>query len=356
MNKKMVSLAVLGCLVLIGCEDKKGKETAAQAVEPTAKTNTQKTASPPQPVTSVAVPHTNNSDGSKTYISSTTVCASDVPREASNQTCGFGGSSISLYAVGKNFIAIDEESLQVDTLSFNGVDIRKNRKQEDNFKLGSFPKASDDGKYFKWDIDIASGYHRQGELAIKGSLDAFTSNNLVEEMTKPFKLSDFASFSIGPIQVQGTRASEESPKDFFKNDEDVSEEDLALFEKIISKSKELGDDSSKENTLKMFEGMGLSEEKITQLTSKLFVYMFQEAFSSIDMGGNANEISIKVVGSDTTLDRLELFSDGKKLDSRGWSGWNNTKTYQFQKPSNDEVSLKVYYWKNPEKVVLNFDF
>lgn len=280
---------------------------------------------------------TVNSDGSKTYVSAITVCSADVPDDAAFQNCSFGGSNISFYASGEDFVSIDEESVQLSVLNVNGQNRLKNRKQENNYKLGSFPRISDDGKYAKWSVDIESGFHAVGdELDVKGELTLYKSDTLTELSSKPFNIYDFASFRIGKdIIVGGTQDVPEQ--------EDLNEEEL---KKSLDKLTDAS--STGELTEKDMEQAG-------EVLGGLMSAAFEGMFSGLTNVPDADEVSIQMKANVKTLEKIELYDGDKKLDKRGWSGWEDNRTYKFKKPSQPNVTLKVYYWENIKPVKVSFN-
>ena len=232
-----------------------------------------------------AVASTINSDGSKTYIASTTVCADNVPEKARNQSCGksgFDGSSVAFYAVGKDFIKVGDKSLHIEILEIDGVDFRKTATNEDNFKLGWQSKPSDDGKFARWEIGIPNSYtHVANKLRIKGSINAYTGSDTSKAVSPAIKLSDFESFTLGPVLIKSSS---------------------------------------------------------------------QKAF------GIGSSIGLMIDTQSSLIKQIELLDGENIIKSNGWSGWENNKTYMFNKPATDLVKVKVTYWDKPEKVVLNFDF
>jgi len=346
----IASTLILSTLTISGCFEKTDEQTK-ENVQPTQQPLTHKE------TVQAPVKSTQNSDGSSTYISSVNICSRDVPKEANTQSCGWGGSSIAFYAQGENFVSLDDKSLVIETLNIDGVDRLKNRKQEDNFSMGAFPKASDDGKYLKWELNITDGYHNlQNKLKVKGHLNAYTSQKLLEATSPEFDLKDFASFSLGPIQIKGTKAPEQDVRDFFANDDSLKEEDLALFEKIVEQSKTLGDNTPEKDAKKLLKDMGISESRIQALMGKLVSYMFKEAFSSLGSANSSDTVGISVTTTSSSVDRIELYSNDKKLEGSGWWGSEDSKTYSFSKPGSNKVYVKVFYWDKPSLVKINFDF
>ena len=304
-------------------------------------------------------PYSNNSDGSRTYISGATICAAEVPKDAKRQECSWKGSSISFYAEGQNFVSLDKNSLTIETLTIDGKDILKNRKQELNYELGSFPKASKDSKYLIWNVNIPEGYHSpDAKLRIKGRVNAYTSEKLLEESSTEFNYRDFASFELGPISIKGTRVDQNKKvNDFLTKDKNLSKDDIQLLSKIIGENDNYTNDQAKEQAIKSLEQSVSSPEKLQLLMSKLVSYMLTEALSGpTNQSGESDKFDLTVTTDSKVIDRIEVYSNNKKV--RNQSTWrsNNTSTYNFEKPSSDQVSVKVFYWQNPTSVSVNLDF
>ncbi len=305
-------------------------------------------------------PYSNNSDGSKTYISGITICAAEVPKDAKTQECSWKGSSISFYAEGQNFVSLDKKSLVIETLTIDGKDILKNRKQELNYELGSFPKASEDSKYLIWNINITEGYHSpDAKLKIKGHVNAYTSEKLLEESSAEFNYRDFASFELGPVSIKGTRVDKnEKVNDFLAQDKNLSEDDIRLLSKIIGENDNYKNDQAKDQAIKSLEQSVSSPEKLQLLMSKLVSYMLTEALSgqTSNQVDESDKFDLTITTDSKVIDRIEVYSNNKKV--RNQSTWRsgNRSTYNFEKPSSEQVSVKVFHWQNPTSVSINLDF
>jgi hypothetical protein len=240
-----------------------------------------------------------NSDGTKTYLSSLTICTKDIPSKARPHSCFGGASTVELYAEGDGFVGFDKESLVMNSLLINGIDLSKDRNLKDNFELGTFPKASDDGKYASWSIGIKSGYHSiDDDLELSGHIVAIKSEELIELTSETFNIKDFESFKLGPVLIQGTRASSKRIKDEI-NELSATEQDL--FEKVIRKSAELGDNPTEDEAREALVGLGLDEEKLMKLVGKVLEYAFLEAFSPSEDPDSTDGISLMVKTDFSTL-------------------------------------------------------
>lgn len=110
---------------------------------------------------------------------------SDLPMELKGMNQG-AKLKITYLVEGKGLVNIDNDSLVVEyAKDKNGQDYSKKRTGESEFKLGSFPKASDDGKYlvFELSADI-NQFSSLGDLNIKASLNAVTSDKSIPAEAK----------------------------------------------------------------------------------------------------------------------------------------------------------------------------
>lgn len=287
----------------------------------------------------------------KHYISGMTVCGKNIPDEVKSQTCGFSGSTISMFAVGENFVGIDEESLRIKTFTVNGKDLRQNRSKHDNVELGSFPDVSEDGKYADWDLVVKEGFNNTfSKIRIAGSVDILKSEQLLEKSSRSFDPEDFKSFSVGPVQIKGTEVKQPSKP---AKDSSASDEQK-LLERAVTEMEKLGPEASEEEAKEVLRDMGVSEQEIGKLLGNVMMQMMESMFGNFEPSDD--EFSITLESSASEVERIEMYANGQQLDSAGSMTVNGVRSMQFDKVDTDEVTLKVYYWKDLEKETINFSF
>lgn len=71
------------------------------------------------------------------------------------------------------------------------------------------------------------------------------------------------------------------------------------------------------------------------------------------MMGNGKSLEVSPAGSKSDCE-LEVFCEGKKLDSTGSMTMNGKKSYSFKKPAGDDIVIKVKYPAGGKKIVIPF--
>ena len=285
---------------------------------------------------------TTNSDSSRTYLAGATICSADAPKGRTIAECSDGKSKIYFYAKGSDFIHIDENSLEIESLIVDDVDISKSRTLEDNFELGPFSEVNAERKLAIWSIVIASKYNSvNSRLRIKGRLKAITSSSLATIESSITDLSDFKTFKLGSISVIGSKAH------VIKKDEIEDQEIVDLMEK----------NSLVEMTQQEARNLGrnLGESFVNRMES-LFEGL-QDGLISSHTKSYGKKIKVLIHGNIESVERLEVYNNGKKLRSRGISSIDSSAVYSFKNPSGTKnVTLKLFYWNTVKPVDLIMDF
>ena len=218
---------------------------------------------------------------------------SEKPQHCMN---GDGQSVISFFIKGENLVGPKEDSVKATTLTLNGKDISKNRMGKPTYKLGSFPKTTEDGKFISLDIEIKdTGFTKAQDIKFSGTVDILTSENLIDlsqevDTSKPFeiKLGSYVITNKDKISIDG-----------------------AIGSAIGSMMSPNSDDKS---------------------------------------------LSIKIMGDLEALISLEM-TEGDKKVNRSWSSWHeNIKTISFSTPSQPNVSLKLKYWDKLKQETVSLSF
>ena len=68
---------------------------------------------------------------------------------------------------------------------------------------------------------------------------------------------------------------------------------------------------------------------------------------------NEWSMGIKLEGDFSVINKVSWVKDGKEQECRGWSGFNNVRTYQA-KGIKDGDELVIEYWENAKKVTYTF--
>jgi len=298
---------ILASLVIFSCNS---EEPATQ--KPVAHTEPVSQAATPAPrARSIKPAYTTNSDGSQTHVSSLTVCDANAPKVIRKQPCNWQGSEINFYSAGENFTSVDPSSFNIEYFKIDGVDRMLNRSQEPNVTFGSFPDVEKDGKFLTWSIYVAQGLNSiSNNIKYKGSVTAYKSSQLTVNESEPFNVYDYSGFTLGEIRIGGTKDKPNSTA--------ANAPKGAMMQEVLASAMS-----------GMFGGFSNSKDK--------------------------EEISIAVFDH-KALERVELYDGDKKLSSRGWWGSEGHKLYQFEKPSQENVTVKVFYWEDMQPVTLNIDF
>lgn len=146
------------------------------------------------------------------------------PRDA--RAIGFNtGFTIGYLVEGESIIGFNHESLKIEhILMADGKDIASKRNGKPNFKLGSFPAVSDDGKFGFFTME--SEEHVFGKLdsiKVKGSIVVRTAAKLSSIATAPHVLGSGDQEKVGDFTVDFgvVKQKEKTPRfleeDFKKN-------------------------------------------------------------------------------------------------------------------------------------------
>lgn len=103
---------------------------------------------------------------------------------------------------GADLIAFDEQSVVMTTMkSADGKDIATTRSGKPTWKMDSFPRISEDGKYAVFTIECSADVFGQSErVAMAGSVVAITGNDR-KEVELAFDPSKPSNGDAGPLKV-----------------------------------------------------------------------------------------------------------------------------------------------------------
>ncbi len=184
---------------------------------------------------------------------------------------------------GEDLVAIKDESLEITALALAGKDVTNSRSGKPTWKMGSFPKASEDGKYASFTVE--------GQDALIGRMDQLTlAGTIVVKIGGELVTSASTPLSPGDAAVT-----------------------LAGFTVSVDKS---------EGKKGMFGGDGQG---------------------------------ITVTGPLADIAEIAVTVDNKKINSQGWSGSGDGRTYNFAKATGKfVVTLKT--WKDLKEVTVPLAF
>lgn len=180
----------------------------------------------------------------------------------------------------EDLIGFKDDSLSIDSIvGSDGKDVAKKRNGSPNYKQGSFPKTSDDGKYGLFEVEVSENkFGVVDSMVITGKIIALAGSDLE---TKKLTL---------PVNSE--------------------------------KSETAGDFT-----------VSLAKEK-----------------SGMSFGGDEDSFDVRVTGDLTKLSSIKVM-DGETVEKEhGWMGSGDSRTYHFDKPKNDAVTVEISYWKTLREV------
>lgn len=131
-----------------------------------------------------------------------------VSGEAMAAVTGFGqnkpGFEISYLIEGEDLIGVKKNSLEIKSImTGRGKDISKKRNGKIAYDMGSFPKASDDGKYcvFSIEVDDASQFGKVEQIKVNGSIVALLGTKR-EDKTVEVNVNEKKETKAGLFSIQ----------------------------------------------------------------------------------------------------------------------------------------------------------
>ena len=206
------------------------------------------------------------------------------------QYCSMSQQSFTFMVEGQNIAVLDEDSLKLSKLEIDGKDILYNRKGDDNFKIGSFPKVDENGDFTVFDVNIKSApFGKIGHVSLEGTVNIMTSERMIIKERKGLYLTKGFSMKLGSLTISDKPIPEEA---------DASDN----IGKALSK--------------------GLKNV----------------------LSGNNDSLIIYVKGDINAFVSLEVYENGKKIDSGWYSSNDDEKTLNYSKPNGSIIDIKVKYW------------
>ena len=120
------------------------------------------------------------------------------------------GFKIFLMINGKDMSAFKKEGLSIDYIKTkDGQDISKSRAGKVNYKMGSFPKVTEDGKRAFLSLESSENVFGSAEaLQIKGRITVLTSSKVETLSTKELEFGKSESQKVGPFTVTANPKAE----------------------------------------------------------------------------------------------------------------------------------------------------
>lgn len=223
---------------------------------------------------------------------------------AKPQVCNMSSQAMTFMIRGKNIAVIDKDSLKFSKLEVNGEDVRYNRKGDNTFEFGSFPKIEENGDYAIFDVELKSApFGHIGSASLAGTIDIMTSKKLVIEERNAINLKKSFSLNVGPLTLSN------QPK------------------AIPQKTKQGG--------LINEAGEALSE-----------------GLKSAFLGAESDSLIIYVNGEHDSIVSLEIYENDKKLKQGWYTTSGDERKRSFAKPIGSNINLKLKYWANMQRVTV----
>lgn len=220
---------------------------------------------------------------------------------AKPQVCNMSNQAMTFMIRGKNISVIDKDSLRFSKLVIGGEDVRYNRKGDNAFEFGSFPKIEENGEYAIFDVELKSApFGHIGSASLDGTVEIMTSKGVINEERNAINLNKIFSLSIGPLTLSN------QPKP------------------VPQKTKQGG----------------------------LIVEVLSEGLKSAFLGDESDSLVIYVNGDHDSLVSLEVYENDKKL-KQGWSTTSgDERKITFAKPTGLNINLKLKYWEDLQRVTV----
>lgn len=185
----------------------------------------------------------------------------------------------------EDLIGFDEESAKVTVMTLDGKDIASSRSGKPTWKLDSFPKVSEDGKYAVFCVECSSDvFGKADAVKMAGSVVALTGSDR-KDVELAFDPAKPSNADVGPLKVA-------------------------------------------------FGAKGFS----------------MPGFG----GGDAASYGITISGPLQTIAAIAVVDGDAKLESHGWSGGGDQRSYTFAKPKGAAPKLKLSYWGTSARVQVAF--
>lgn len=207
------------------------------------------------------------------------------------------GTKIFYIVEGEGLIGIlESNALKIEYIKdINGKDVSRKRNGKDDYELGSFPEASDDGKYLTFSLEVKSNqFGFTDSLNVKGSLVGYAANDKKE------------------IEIELDMGSKEIQK-------------AGLFSFVNADNVPMDSKS-----------------------------VLGSAYSSMKFG-NKEGTNIAIQGPMKNLIDLQAFVGDKKIERNGNSMDSESRVYMFNKVTEAKVKIKFSYWEKIEPIKILID-
>jgi hypothetical protein len=241
------------------------------------------------------------------------------------------GFEIVYLVEGADLVGVKSATLAIDSiLTPDGRNIAKKRNGNRAYSLGSFPKATDDGKYciFSLQVDDASQFGKVEQLKIKGSIAALVGSAREEKTLE--------------LSVNDTKPAAEKKG---AGDKREANDKKTAGDKKTPKAKKTAAD-------KKVATVGPFTIAIGDRESGGFGGLFGPLLGGMGtapqpaaapQNGKPSFVGIKLTGPMEAIIDVK-FKDGDQELQSGYEYDTNSRQYTFSKPSSGKLTLMLSYW------------
>lgn len=303
-------------------------------------------------------------------IGSVVICSKDYNPDSYSDVCAssYGktpSGELLFFVKGDEYISINPSSFVIDVLKINGADALRDHEKGINFQFqdSSVTMNEEEESYLPLTITIHEGLALNGSLELRGSVTANFSESVKEVESKSFSVSNVKSFEVGPVSIEGSEFKDlrYGLEYVAKRMNGVTKSEIDILEKMIE-SKGIAIDEL---------GLNISEEEI-QLQDisdqeKFIVNELKSAYERLEQRwsgggsrlGNYGNFHLDIRSGPRAVKKVILLDGDKEIEgsnsSMGFrSNEDDSSAYLFDKPSSDEVRIKIVYWDDPKVVKINF--
>lgn len=299
------------------------------------------------------------------------ICPESKPDKFSTMACNMGNKSlVSFYVTGENIVGFKDDSLKLSKLMRGKKSLLKNELGEDNYSLGSFAGASEDGKMGDFSIILESGFRdTNGGLDIEGEITVLTGSPIIQKDSKAFNPGKYSDFRVGPVKVfasnEPKKEAKKKSRDELKKEIEASGEyskaHVDLFFEMYDKGL-IGEDKDLFAMDKVLQEVYPDIKDSEKQAVGGMVLEHLVSASSVfgddieDLMKNEGELAIRVEYDETLVDKFELIEkDGSTVASNGYYAIDGKKRLQFEQPKSKKVRLRVYYRKTVKPVTVKIN-
>ena len=273
---------------------------------------------------------------------------------------------------GEEFVSLNFDSIQVDTIKVNGNSALRDNQKRINFGLArASSRAANDENKLNWGVSIYKGVSSPNDvITLQGSITANISSSLMEVVSEPFTLPNFDSFQLGPVLIRGNEFTKLRPAldHVSKQVKGISVNEIDILEKLIETDVLDIDGYIPSYLEELIYQQDLSDKQKYLVSELMYAYQKLEGrryqYSSGSEDGEWFQFF--VAEGSKKIKKVILLDGEKEIGVEDGKGLLITKesdhdyysfhylNYYFEDLTSREVKLKIIYWDKPELVKVNF--